>query len=58
VTERPHYINGRLNQPGEVVTLPAGVSPGRFLELVDEAAPEAPPKNKGGRPRKNAAQAA
>ncbi|MNR20785.1 hypothetical protein D3C85_1376480 [compost metagenome] len=39
VTHVPHYIGQRLVQPGEIVTLPAGVKPGRWLKLVGATAP-------------------
>lgn len=34
VTHVQHFINGRLVQPGEVVELPKGVEPGRYLKPV------------------------
>lgn len=40
VTHVPHYIGQRLVQPGETVTLPDGVEPGRWL-LEAGAAQEA-----------------
>lgn len=49
VTHIQHYIGGRLRQPGEVVTLPDGVTPGRHLvkvggaAAVEPVAPEAGP---------------
>lgn len=38
VTHVPHYIGQRWVEPGEVVTLPEGVKPGRWLKPVVEAA--------------------
>lgn len=39
VTHSPHYIGGRLVNPGQgadsIVTLPEGVNPGRWLVEVD-----------------------
>lgn len=39
VTHVPHYISGKLVSPGQgadsIVTLPAGVRPGRWLKEVD-----------------------
>ena len=59
VTKRPHYINDRIHKPGEIVTLPEGVKPGKLLEPLEgpkPAAEAAAPKGKGG--RKPAAEAA
>lgn len=45
----PHFINGRIVGPGEVVSLPEGVKAGKWLEPVEQAAqePAAPAKGKG-----------
>lgn len=41
VTHVPHFIGGRLVAVGEVVTLPEGVLPGRYLvEVKDTPLPE------------------
>lgn len=37
VTHVQHYIDGRLRQVGEVVELPEGVEPGRYLVKVGKA---------------------
>lgn len=40
VTHVPHFIGGRLRPVGEVLVLPEGVKPGRYLEPVaDEPKP-------------------
>lgn len=39
VTHVPHYIGQRWVEPGEVVTLAPGITPGRWLKLVAEDAP-------------------
>lgn len=40
VTHVPHFIGGRLRPVGEVLELPEGVKPGRYLEPVaDEPRP-------------------
>lgn len=40
VTHVTHFIGGRLRPVGEVLVLPEGVKPGRYLEPVaDEAKP-------------------
>lgn len=36
VTHVPHYIGQRWVEPGEVVTLDPGITPGRWLKLVGE----------------------
>lgn len=38
VTHVPHYIGQRWREPGETVTLPAGVKPGRWLKPLASAA--------------------
>lgn len=46
----PHHINGRIVGPGDVVSLPAGVSAGKWLEPVapePAETPSAPVKEKG-----------
>lgn len=46
----PHYINGRIVGPGDVVSLHDGVGAGRWLEPVEQepvATPPAPAKGKG-----------
>lgn len=46
----PHFINGRIVGPGEVVSLPEGVGAGKWLEPVapeSAATPSAPAKVKG-----------
>jgi hypothetical protein len=39
VTHVAHYIGQRWREPGEVVTLDPGITPGRWLKLVGEDAP-------------------
>jgi hypothetical protein len=39
VTHVPHYIGQRWVEPGEVVTLDPGITPGRWLKPVGEDAP-------------------
>lgn len=42
VTHVPHYIGQRWVEPGEVVILAPGITPGRWLKLVAEDAPAVP----------------
>lgn len=42
VTHVQHFIGGRLCQPGELVTLPEGVVPGRYLVKVGDVTPAEP----------------
>lgn len=42
VTHVPHYIGQRWVEPGEVVTLAPGITPGRWLKPVAEDAPAVP----------------
>lgn len=37
VTHVPHYIGQRWVEPGEVVTLEPGITPGRWLKLIEDA---------------------
>lgn len=47
VTHVQHFIGGRIRPVGEVLTLPEGVKPGRYLELVaDEPKLAAKPKQR------------
>lgn len=48
VTHVPHYIGQRWVEPGETVTLPEGVKPGRWLKALGGAADKYAAKHNGG----------
>lgn len=47
VTHAPHFIAGRLRAVGEVVELPAGVDPGRYLKAIEPSKPAEEVKPRG-----------
>lgn len=59
VTDRPHFINLKMEPVGAIVHLPEGVEPGQYLVPVDEdgneikaKAPEKPAEKDAGKPAK------